>query len=275
MNKTLLVIVDMQNDFCGVTPNLKDTGFEPALLVPNALKDCERVAQFIRQNAHSIDAVETFFDTHHTFDINHLDFWMFGNGQPLEGIVNISKEDIESGLIVPRLNFKKEMLAYLNDLEREYGIGEIYAYPVHCRIGSIGHNLNSYIADALVFWEKLRLTNIIAVFKGQYPLTEHYSGLKARYSYHNISSSLLRTESITRYESYDRVVFVGEASSHCVKDHVNDAMKAMPEGFDYSRFHVLVDCMSPIPGFEAATQQFFEDIRTMGVQVYESANFGN
>jgi nicotinamidase-related amidase len=80
----------------------------------------------------------------------------------------------------------------------------------------------------------------------------------------------LRQASIEKYRSADLVLFTGEASSHCVSKTIWDAVNNL--GIECrKKLVVLTDCMSAIPGFEAKTQDTFNNLAAMGLRLATSA----
>lgn len=60
-----------------------------------------------------------------------------------------------------------------------------------------------------------------------------------------------------------------EASSHCVRYNVEMLIEEAPELA--SKLVILVDCMSPVGGFEASQQAFFDNVQKLGARLEYAA----
>ena len=69
--KTVLLVVDMQNDFC--LPS-------GSLYVPGAEKDVERLSRLIKEKMTVIDKIILTADEHHVMDIAHPSYWKRASG---------------------------------------------------------------------------------------------------------------------------------------------------------------------------------------------------
>ena len=70
--KTVLLVVDMQNDFC--LPS-------GSLYVPGAEKDVERLSRLIKEKMTVIDKIILTADEHHVMDIAHPSYWKNKRGE--------------------------------------------------------------------------------------------------------------------------------------------------------------------------------------------------
>jgi nicotinamidase-related amidase len=66
------------------------------------------------------------------------------------------------------------------------------------------------------------------------------------------------------------LLVAGEASSHCVAATLSDLLATMAPD-ERRRVILLRDCMSPVPGFEAAAEAFFTRAAAQGVRLTTSA----
>lgn len=279
MNKKqtiLLTIIDMQNDFCDTPPEYISDNYTPSLPLPGAHCDALRVSNLIRYADYKITDIQIFMDTHHRLDIGHFDFWKKADNSSIIEITAISKNDVVSGKYVPiNTAVIPHVLKYFEQLY-SVDIHEIYVYPAHCELGSIGHALHPDIHKSLVQWQIRNHTVAEFIMKGENPLTENYSGLRSVYQDINIPSTLLNKDAVYEYINHDITVFVGEASTHCVWAHIKDAWEAVYEidnSFDFSRFVILTDCMSPVPGYRNEVSEFLAFAAAAGMRVMTHIDF--
>src|SRR5512143_3195643 len=86
--KVMLLIVDMQVDFCHA---------QGALHVPGALDDIRRLIEFIYRNAERITRITCSLDSHYPFQIFHPAWWAAPPGTPRAPLTIIAAEDVEKG----------------------------------------------------------------------------------------------------------------------------------------------------------------------------------
>ena len=106
--------------------------------------------------------------------------------------------------------------------------------------------------------------------KGENPWTEHYSALLAEVPDADDPHTQLNVALIADLDRADRIVIAGEASSHCVRattEHIAaNLLGGRPE-----RLALITDCMSPVGGFAAQHDAFFDAMRALGVGLVTSA----
>mgnify|MGYP002386385057 CR=1 FL=1 len=90
-------------------------------------------------------------------------------------------------------------------------------WPVHCEIGTWGHNVHAAVRQAYNAWEEACVGVVDKVFKGTNPWTEHYSAIRAEVPDPDDESTRVNARLITRLRAADMVLISGEAGSHCVK----------------------------------------------------------
>ncbi|MDP4224451.1 MAG: isochorismatase family protein, partial [Bacteroidota bacterium] len=89
----LLLIIDMQNDFC------KPDG---ALYVNGAESDVARLERYISANTDKIGQIVLTQDNHHVIDISHPGFWEDPMGNIPLPFTIITAKDVEEGKWKPR-----------------------------------------------------------------------------------------------------------------------------------------------------------------------------
>ncbi len=266
-----LLIVDPQNDFCDLPDSyrpidpLTGSSVEPALPIAGAHADMQRLARFIDATAHALSSITVTLDSHHRLDIAHPTFWRMGNGDPVPPFTPITAAQLRAGEFVPRHDDDvPRTLNYLDELEAR-GRYTLMAWPVHCEIGTWGHNVHPDVRAAYGRWEEDRQFIVRKVPKGANPWTEHYSALMAEVPDADDPRSQLNRGLLDSLDRADLILVAGEAGSHCVKATVEHLAEHLPGG-NLSRIVLLTDCMSPVAGFANAQAGFLHRMRDLGVQ---------
>jgi nicotinamidase/pyrazinamidase len=273
---THLLVIDPQNDFCDLPPDWRPvdpiTGERqaPALPVAGAHADMQRLADFIRAASDGITEITVTLDSHHRVDIAHPTFWRAADGSAVAPFTEITAAQVHQGRYVPRDPAAlPRTLAYLVELEAR-GRYTLMVWPVHCEIGSWGHNVHADLRSACNAWEEQRLAVVDMVAKGSNPWTEHYSAVQAEVPDAGDPDTQLNTRLIETLDRADLILIGGEASSHCVKATTEHVVAHLSGRLD--RVVLLTDCMSPVAGFEAQHAAFMADMRGRGVQLADSGD---
>jgi nicotinamidase-related amidase len=277
MKRTIqLLLIDPQNDFCDLPPAWRPadatTGasVQPALPVTGAHDDMLRLAGLIRAGAAGISGIAVTLDSHHRLDIAHPTFWRTRDGAAVTPFTPITAAQVRDGSYQPRDPAAlPRALAYLDALERN-GRYTLMVWPVHCEIGSWGHNVHAAVKDAYNAWEDDQLRIVEKITKGSNPWTEHYSAIQAEVPDPADPDTQLNMPLVEALDRADLIVVAGEASSHCVKATTEHLVANLPSG-QTAKVVLLTDCMSPVGGFEAQHQDFLDDMATRGVQLRTSA----
>jgi nicotinamidase/pyrazinamidase len=266
-----LLIIDPQNDFCDLPEAGRPAGCAPALPVRGADADMGRLAHFIDAAGGAITGMTVTLDSHHRFDIAHPTFWQAGDGAPVPPFTPITAAQVRSGAFRPReAAHLPRALAYLDELERR-GRYTLMVWPVHCEIGSWGHNVHPAVKAAYNRWEDANLAAVRKVSKGSNPWTEHYSAMQAEVPDATDPDTQLNAALIAQLDQADRIVIAGEASSHCVKATTEHIAEHLPSG-RLDKLILLEDCMSPVAGFEAEAAAFLAAMRARGARVTSSTD---
>jgi nicotinamidase/pyrazinamidase len=268
-------VIDPQNDFCDLpADDSRAKGgppVAPALPVPGAHKDMLKVADLINHGAEGLSAISATIDSHHRFDIAHPGFWIGANEREVQPFTQIRAADVRAGRFCPRdPTAMPRVLAYLDTLEAA-GRYTLMVWPVHCEMGSWGHQVHASVQIALQRWEDLTGGEVNRIVKGTNPWTEHYSAIQAEVPDDDDRSTQLNTPLIALLASSDRVFIAGEAGSHCVKA----TTEHLVANFDQRRLSTLVlltDCMSPVAGFEDQQRAFIDNMAAHGVQLAQAAD---
>ena len=262
-----LLLIDAQNDFCDLPASAQGA---PALPVPGADADLRRVAELLRRAADRIDAVTLTLDTHHRRDIAHPGFWWaHAPGQEVAPFTSITAAQVRADQFQPRDPAAlPRVLAYLDALEAQ-GRHTLMVWPVHCELGTWGHQLHAAVREACAEWELRRQRASHVVFKGLNPWTEHYSALQAEVPDADDPDTGLNRALIARLDGPGRLLIAGEAGSHCVRATVEHLVEHLPDATPerLARITLLTDAISPVAGFEAHQADFFADMAGRGLRL--------
>lgn len=264
-----LLIIDPQNDFCDlpdeVCPFIGGVRWQPALPVTGAHVDMLRLAALVDAAGEAIEAISVTLDSHHHFDIGHPVFWQDSTGNTPAPFTHVSAADLRAGRFFPRrAEARARAQTYLDALEAA-GRYIHMIWPHHCEIGSWGHAIHPALLEACRRWEARRLAAVEMVIKGTNPWTEHYSAVMAEVPDPADPATGLNTRFVESLREATQVFIAGEAGSHCVKastEHV--VAQFAPEA--RGRIVLLLDCMSPVSGFEREQADFVAAMRAQGVR---------
>ena len=249
--KTLLLVIDMQNDFCKP---------EGGLYIPGAEADTLRLATFIRAYRQKIDDIWLSQDNHQIMDIAHPVFWEDTEGNPPLPFTTITRTQVEAGAWKPKTD-KHEVVAYLKALEQE---GEYVhtIWPEHCILGSEGAAIVAPVMESVQDWAR-QGHDFKLIRKGEYPLTEHLGIFQANVPCKDIPETVLKLDLIRDLATYDVIWMAGEAQSHCVAYSVKQLMNFPPI---MRKLVLFADCMSPVAGSEEVTSSVFEAAFALGAR---------
>lgn len=271
-----LLIIDPQNDFCDLPDDWRPVdpfagGLRaPALPVAGAHDDMLRLANLIDSAGDAFTDIVVTLDSHQRYDIAHPGFWQTGVGGDVSPFTPITADQVRAGEFQPRdANALSKTLAYLDALEAT-GRYTLMVWPVHCEIGSWGHNVHAAVRAAYNRWEDRRLAVARKVTKGSNPMTEHYSALQAEVPMADDNDTQLNTALIAELDRAELIVIAGEASSHCVKSTVEHLARYLPSG-DVSKLLLVTDAMSPVGGFETQAEAFVADMEAKGARTARCA----
>jgi len=246
---TMLVIVDPQVDF-------HEGG---SLAVAGAKDDSKRLATWIEREGKKISDITVTLDTHKRHHVGHGVYWINDKGEQPAPFTLIKSENLKSnGGEWQAKNEADRAKAekYVKDLEATNKF-VVCIWPEHCIEGTPGHEVVPVLKAALKKWEELTSKKVSYLRKGQNSDTEMYSALKAEIPVESDDNTKLNTAEITRWDAYDRVVFCGEAQSHCVNFTCTD----FNDNKKKAQVIVLTDCQSNVGGFEESGKDFFDRMK--------------
>jgi len=261
MNARLLII-DPQNDFCDIPG--------AALPVAGANADMQRLAAFMEKANSRLTNITVTLDSHASVGIERTTFWMQANGEAVAPFTQIVESDVREGRFQPRdATLKTATLTYLRNLEQG-GRYRLMVWPVHCVLGTWGHNIHENVAKQLAHWEQQRQRPVARILKGLNPMTEQYSAIRAEVPLDDDESTDTNRELIDLARpAGDLLLVAGEAASHCVAATVQHLLQVLTP-VERARVVLLADCMSAVTGFQPQAEAFFKDAAAQGVRIMNS-----
>ena len=258
-----LLVIDPQNDFLDI---------EGATLhVPGANADMQCLADWLQAQLAQVQSITVTLDSHASVGVERTSFWLDVHGQPVAPFTLVTHSDVQAGRYLPRhAAHRAEVLRYLKDLESG-GQRQLMVWPVHCVVGTWGHNIHSSLAEAIAAWEARSGQVCNKVLKGRHPLTEQCSAFRAEVPRAYDARTQLNQALLQHLAAQTHTLLVaGEALTHCVACSVDDLLAHLPS--ERLRNTVLLtDCMSPVSGFEAAGQAFLQHAGVGGIQTQRLA----
>ncbi|WP_338846830.1 cysteine hydrolase [Massilia sp. W12] len=263
--RTHLLIIDPQNDFCDLPAASLPPQTQPALPVPGAHADMQRLAQLLHSSGNAFAAISITLDSHHRIDIAHPGFWQDAAGHNPPPFTQISLSDLQQGRWRPRQPQQAEWVArYLRQLDAQ-GRYQLMIWPVHCQIGTWGQAIHSDLLHACNDWEDRHARSIQLIHKGAHPLTEHYSALCAEVPVEDAPETGLNHALLQALAQAEHLIVAGEAGSHCVKASVEHLLQYAPQLAP--RLTLLRDAISAVAGFEAQYAEFLQRCAAQGVRI--------
>jgi nicotinamidase/pyrazinamidase len=253
-----LLLIDPQNDFCDIPG--------AALPVAGAQADLQRLAGFMERAGDEIRELVVTLDSHAHVGIERTTFWKQADGTPVAAFTQVVAADVREGRYVPRdATHTPAVVHYLDQLERG-GRYKLMIWPVHCVIGTWGHNLHADVATQVARWEERHQRPCLRILKGLNPMTEQYSAVQAEVPIADDPRTLPNQDLIAAARPGDGLLLVaGEAASHCVAATLRHLLEHLSRE-ERTRVVLLTDCMSAVPGFQAQADQFFAEAAAQGVR---------
>lgn len=258
-----LLVIDPQNDFCDIPG--------AALPVPGADADMRRLATFMAAARLKLASLIVTLDSHASVGIERTTFWLDEGGEQVPPFTVISEADLTTGKYSPAdAALWPAARAYVAELERQ-GRYQLMAWPVHCVVGTWGHNVHADVAAEIAAWESAWVRPAYRVLKGMNPLTEQYSAVRAEVQDLKDIGTQTNMKLIgkARPEAGEWLFVAGEAASHCVAATLEDLLASW--GREAARRVVILrDCMSPVPGYEDQAVERLQAFEKAGAQIMNS-----
>lgn len=241
--KNLLLIVDMQNDFC------RSNG---ALYVRGAEGDVKRLVKFMEMNRDKIDHIVLTMDHHQVVDISHPVFWADQNGNHPSPFTEISPDDIQEKKWQPLFHYR-EAIGYVEALSEQGEFPHII-WPEHCIAGSEGAAITNALMEQIMNWARPGRYYEL-VMKGTNPLTEHFGILRANIPIRSDPKTMLNMNLVNTLKKYENIFIAGEARSHCVANTVKQMLEITEM---VKKLIIIWDTMSDVPGFEKPSLPIYQ-----------------
>ncbi len=264
MQKTHLLIIDPQNDFCSP---------DGSLYVNGAEHDMQRLSDLIDKYRKHLSGITVTFDIHKSFHIAHPIFWIDANtGTHPEVYTIIKKQDVLSGryyTAVPA--YQKLAEYYVWELENN-GRYELCIWPPHCLVGSHGANIYKPLFDAIERYNSDIYNATEYIYKSTNSFTEQYSVLKADVSMGEKESMYASSRIAHTVATNDVILVAGEALSHCVANTLLDIAKYVSK--DLHKFILLEDAASSVNGFDYLSEIFLDRASDLDMKVMKTTDVG-
>ncbi len=255
-----LLLIDSQNDFC------LETG---VLSVDGAIGDCKRTADFIIKNGKNIQSMYVTLDNHPYYHISHPCYWKNAEGNHPAPFTTITYDDYLQNRFQPVDDSLKDHVCYYLQTLQAKGRYNLILWPPHCLEGSPGACVVDEVWNALDIWQREQQFKNISVIKKSYNSnTEQYSVVQAEVPDVSDDSTAINYNFINALKEEDHIYVAGEALSHCVANTINDLSAYIP----LSNFTLLIDCTSPIKGFEKETEDFLQAMSARGMRIAKSTD---
>jgi len=293
-----LLVIDAQNSFC-LKPPYGEL-YVGGRSGEGAIEDNDRLCRFIYGNLDKITGITASLDTHFALQIFYPTFWINDAGEHPTANTTISKSDVDKGvwkvdpamvaLIRPRIYDKKtNYYTILENYTKHYvneltlgGRYELYLWPFHTMLGSVGHALVSAVGEAMFFHGVARKHQTDFMIKGGSALTENYSVLGPEVLMAQDGKTSVgqrNTAFFKKLVEADMMIIAGQAKSHCVRFTIHDLLNQILANDPKlaKKVRLLEDCTSSvvIPGVVDFTQQgddAFEEFRRAGMHVVKSTD---
>lgn len=282
-----LVIIDPQNSFCEVVPmteqQVKHTG---ELCVPGAWDDMVRVSNMIQRLGKKVNRIHVTLDSHHQWHIAHPCWFKDSKGNNpapftsmrlekdnIIGSQFVNGKPVDVGEYTPSLfgTDYKWTYEYLAELEKNKRYSHMI-WPLHCLIGSPGHNIVAPLFDALLNWETSCRQTVNKITKGSCRHVEHFSAVRAEVIHPADPSTQLNTDFVQTLSESDEILLCGEALNFCLANTARDIATEL--GPDFVKKCVLLsDGSSNVTGLEFLGDQFIKDMTAMGMQISTTKDY--
>jgi len=286
--KIHLFIVDPQNSFCKVIdPALQQLVHDGELCVPGAWEDMTRVASFVHRFGKHLNDIHVTLDSHHLLHIANPLWFRDSNGNHPEpfttmclknGSIIGSKTDANGkqsdiGEYVCFAPFiQKGTVKYLKALAST-GRYSHCIWPPHCLIGTPGHNVAPQLMEALLDWAGRMCGFLNFITKGSNAFFEHFSAICAGVPDPNDPSTQLYMPLIRLLIEADEILFAGEPGSHTLAETVRDVANSFRDDSLIAKCGLLLDCMSPLPGFETHQERFINEMAGRGMRMTTTVEY--
>lgn len=296
--RVAMLLIDVQRDFC----HTEGTLFVGGQSGTGAIDDSRRTAEFIYREMGGLTSIIPTMDTHEAFQIFTPSFWLANDGSPvmphdvIDGGMQIIRGGQSIGLramVNPAITrdvlggvdnygwLQRQASYYVSELARK-GKYQLYIWPEHCVLGSMGHTLVGVVQEARMFHSYVRSAQNQVQVKGGNPLTENYSIFGPEVTTRHDGQGAVAQRNTAFLQvllQNDAVVIAGQASSHCVKSSIDDLLGEIQSRDPAlaKKVYILRDCTSAVvvPGvvdFTPQADQAFDAYAAAGMNIVSSTD---
>jgi nicotinamidase-related amidase len=264
MSKTILLIIDPQEDFCN--PN-------GHLYVPGADQDMRRLADMIAKHGDRISSINVTLDSHQIVHIAHPIWWINSAGQHPNPFTVITVDDVKNGTWrATNPGMQQWSEEYVEALKTN-GRYALCVWPPHCLIGSKGAAVVPELLASMIDWE-MKFRKVHFVPKGSNLFTENYSAVKADVPRKDDPTTMLNRQLIDMLKSGADILIAGEALDYCIANTIRD----IANEFDVSevaKFVLLTDATSSVnaPGLEHLGKDFVNEMTAKGMRLSTTIDY--
>ena len=285
-----LIIIDPQRSFCAPVDAAKQQiEHDGELCVPGAWDDMVRVGDMVRRLGRKIDNISVTLDSHQQLHIAHPLWWkdMSGKhpnpftlmredkGKVIGYVYDASGNTSDVGEFIPAIP-RPDVLDWSVNYLKSLAKGGRYPHciwPIHCLIGTRGHNIVEPLMDALLEWSRNTFRTINFVTKGSNAFVEHFSAVRAEVEYPGDPSTQINSAFIGILNDYDEIIGGGEALSHCFANTFGDIANTFKDDSFIKKFKLLKDGSSNVPGFEFLGDKFVKEMTARGMQITTTTEY--
>ena len=261
MNKTNLLIIDAQNDFCHPGGSL---------YVQGADHDSRRLADFIYQNSGQINEIYVTLDSHHNYDVAHPLYWRDSDGNHPEPFTIISVNDLEKKKwTTTKDKDSGHGMEYVKALA-ENGRYQLCIWPPHCLIGSWGTQIQDDVFNSISQWEISNVKQAVKIYKGNNPGTEHYGAFEAEVPQLDDASTQLKTDIIKAIKNCDSLLIAGQALDYCVANTIRQMADSLSKK-EINKVTLLEDCCSSVDPTSGLSSKFLHEMAVKGMKTAKSS----
>ena len=253
--KTLLIVIDLQKDFC-------EGG---NLAVPGGLAAGQWLANWLDKNRSLVTDIYISLDVHFPIHISLPGAWE-GSVSPFS---KISSKDVMENKILPKYLSKDLVIDYLKFYEK-YMNEPLTIWPNHCLFGTDGVSLEDNFSTALNNWCLKNGKKPKYVIKGTEECSEMFSMFTQAVKTKQDVENLVKVRNLIK--SYDRVYISGLAKDVCVYNSVNDLIYVAEKDPDYIKDKIvfLEDAMAGIDkNSEKVKNLWNKAVTDFGAKIYK------
>lgn len=242
MSKNLLLVIDMQKDFCDPSGSLYVQGGEEA---------AENLANFISHRTERFDHIILTQDCHFPTHIGMHSSWTDENGNDLVPFMSVTSGGIERGMFNPKYVTREYAIEYVK------AIGGVHTvWPLHCLNGCDGIQFPEVIKTALIEYCARTGKPYEVLSKGQKNNVEMYSVLS--YFDINLGKKWINSTLVKTLSSYNKIYIAGLAKDFCVYSTVKDLLEH-EAGLFKDRLVFLNSCMASIDPGNVVIKNFYNE----------------